>query len=71
MGEDDEIEELLEKLAKKQLRVDYRKSLGSEHRRRFIDVEIERIFRKKDRFDKNSKKRNAAGGEEKVKGDSV
>ncbi len=47
--DDDEKEALLEKLAKEQLRVDYRKALGSEHKRRFMDVEIERIFKKREK----------------------
>ena len=63
MSEDDEIEALLEELMKKQLRADYRKSLGSEHRRRFIDAEIERIFRKRgEREDKCSKKSEKENG---------
>ncbi|MET1124895.1 MAG: hypothetical protein ABWW66_06495 [Archaeoglobaceae archaeon] len=49
--EEDEMEELLEKLAKEQLRADYRKALGAEHRRRFIDVEIEKIFKRRRKED--------------------
>ncbi len=45
--DEDEIEELLEKLANEQLRADYRKALGSEYKRRYMDAEIERIFKKK------------------------
>ncbi len=44
---EDEIEDLLEKLANQQLRADYRKALGSEYKRRYMDVELEKIFRKK------------------------
>ena len=45
--EEDEIEDLLEKLANQQLRADYRKALGSEYKRRYMDAELEKIFRKK------------------------
>lgn len=44
--DDEEKEKLLEKLASQQLRADYRKALGSEHKRRYMDLEIEKIFKK-------------------------
>ncbi|MBO8179052.1 MAG: hypothetical protein H0Z19_01005 [Archaeoglobus sp.] len=44
--DDEEKEKLLEKLASQQLRADYRKALGSEHKRRYMDSEIEKIFKK-------------------------
>ncbi|WP_290597356.1 MULTISPECIES: hypothetical protein [unclassified Archaeoglobus] len=44
--DDEEKERLLEKLASQQLRADYRKALGSEHKRRYMDAEIEKIFKK-------------------------
>ncbi|AAB90293.1 hypothetical protein [Archaeoglobus fulgidus] len=44
--DDEEKEKLLEKLASQQLRADYRKALGSEHKRRYMDMEIEKIFKK-------------------------
>uniref|UniRef100_A0A7C3MEE0 Uncharacterized protein n=1 Tax=Archaeoglobus fulgidus TaxID=2234 RepID=A0A7C3MEE0_ARCFL len=44
--DEDEKEKLLEKLASQQLRADYRKALGSEHKRRYMDSEIEKIFKK-------------------------
>ncbi len=44
----EELDELLEKVAEKQLKADYRKSLGKEYARRSWDVEIEKIFRKKE-----------------------
>ncbi len=44
--DDDEKEKLLEKLASQQLRADYRKALGSEYKRRYMDAEIEKIFKK-------------------------
>ena len=43
----EELDELLEKLAKKKLIANHRKSLGKEYARRSWDLEIERIFRKK------------------------
>jgi len=43
----EELDELLEKMAEKQLRADYRKSLGKEYARRNWDVEIDEIFRRK------------------------
>ncbi len=48
MSENDEIgsDELLEKIASEQLKADYRKSLGKEHTRRYLDTEIKKIFRK-------------------------
>jgi hypothetical protein len=46
-SEEDEIEKLLEELVNQQLRANYRKALGSEHKRRYIDLEIEKIFKKK------------------------
>lgn len=42
----DEFDELLEKVADEQLKADYRRSLGKEHARRNLDVEIKRIFKK-------------------------
>ena len=45
--DDEEKEKLLEKLASQQLRADYRKSLGSEHKRRYMDAEIEKIFKRR------------------------
>ncbi len=45
--DDEEKEKLLEKLASQQLRADYRKALGSEHKRRYMDSEIEKIFKKR------------------------
>ncbi len=44
--DDEEKEKLLEELASQQLRADYRKALGSEHKRRYMDLEIEKIFKK-------------------------
>lgn len=44
--DDEEKEKLLERLVSQQLRVDYRKSIGSEHKRRFMDAEIEKIFKR-------------------------
>ncbi len=43
----EELDELLEKVAEKQLKASYRKSLGKEHARRSWDVEIEKIFKRK------------------------
>ncbi|WP_456328737.1 hypothetical protein [Archaeoglobus sp.] len=45
--DDEEKEKLLEKLASQQLRADYRKALGSEHKRRYMDSEIEKMFKKR------------------------
>jgi len=45
--DEDEKEKLLEKLAAQQLRADYRKALGSEYKRRYMDAEIEKIFKNK------------------------
>jgi len=42
----DEADELLEEIFKKNIRADYRKSLGKEHARTSWDVEIEKIFRR-------------------------
>ena len=39
-------DELLEKLANEQLKANYRKSLGKEHIRRYLDLEIKKIFEK-------------------------
>ena len=47
MCDEDDKEKLLEELANQQLRANYRRSLGAEYKRRFIDTEIERIFKKK------------------------
>jgi len=41
----DEADELLEEVFKKNIRADYRKSLGKEHARISWDVEIGKIFR--------------------------
>jgi len=38
---------LLDEIARKQIKANYRKSLGMEHARRSWDVEIEKIFKKK------------------------
>jgi len=56
MSENDEVgsDELLEKIAAEQLKADYRKSLGKEHSRRYLDIEIKKIFRK-DKEDGQSK----------------
>jgi len=43
---DDELEELLEKLANAQLRVNYRRSLGKEFVRRSWDLEIKKAVKK-------------------------
>ena len=43
----EELDELLEKVAEKQLKANYRKSLGKEHARRSWDIEIEKVFKKK------------------------
>ncbi len=43
----EELDKLLEEMAEKQLKANYRKSLGKEYARRSWDLEIERIFRKK------------------------
>ncbi len=45
--DEDEKEKLLERLASQQLRADYRKALGSEYKRRYMDAELEKIFKKK------------------------
>ncbi len=45
--DEDEKEALLEKLAREQLKADYRKALGSEYKRRYMDIEVEKIFKKK------------------------
>jgi len=45
--DEEEKEELLEKLASEQLRADYRRSLGREYRRRYIDAELEKLFKVK------------------------
>jgi len=44
----DDADELLDKLAEAQLRADYRRSLGREYARRSWDIEIKKIFRKKE-----------------------
>jgi len=52
MGMDeDEKEKLLEELASQQLRADYRKALGSEYKRRYMDAELEKIFKKRGKED--------------------
>ncbi len=42
-------DELLEKIAREQLKADYRKSLGKEYSRRYLDSEIKRIFKRDNR----------------------
>ncbi len=49
MSEDDELERLLEELARAQLRANYRKSLGREYVRRSWDLEIKRALKKDQR----------------------
>lgn len=44
----DEFDELLDRMAENQLRANYRKSLGREYARRSWDIEIGKIFRKKE-----------------------
>jgi len=44
----EELDELLEKIAERQLKADYRKSLGKEYARRNWDIEIKKIFKKKE-----------------------
>ncbi len=44
----DEADEILDRLAESQLRADYRKSLGREYARRSWDLEIKKIFRKRE-----------------------
>ena len=40
-------DELLMELAEKQLRADYRKSLGKEAERRYLDVKIKEMMKKR------------------------
>jgi hypothetical protein len=42
----DEADELLEEVFKRNIRADYRKSLGKEHARASWDLEIGKIFRR-------------------------
>jgi len=44
----EELDDLLDKIAEKQLKADYRKSLGKEYARRNWDIEIKKIFKKKE-----------------------
>jgi len=44
----DDADELLIQLANQQLRADYRRSLGKEYARRSWDIEIGKIFKKKE-----------------------
>ena len=56
-ADENDVEELLEKLASQQLRADYRKALGAEYKRRYMDAELERIFKKrKDEKDEKGEK---------------
>ncbi len=43
----EELDEMLGKVAERQLRADYRKSLGKEYARFSLDMEVKKIFRKK------------------------
>lgn len=42
----DELDDLLDRIAEKQLRANYRKSLGREYARRSWDLEIKKVFKK-------------------------
>ena len=44
----EELDELFYLIAEKQLKADYRKSLGKEYARRNWDIEIKKIFKKKE-----------------------
>ena len=43
----DEEDELLLKLAERQLKADYRRSLGKEFERRYLDAKIKELLKKK------------------------
>jgi len=47
MGSDPADDELLEEVAKSQIKANYRKSLGKEYVRKNWDEEIKKIFKKK------------------------
>ena len=61
----DEADELLEEVFKKNIRADYRKSLGKEYARTSWDVEIGKIFRQ--RKEKQEKEGGKESGDDRDK----